>query len=89
MELAGVREEDIEVKTSDDFLIIRGKRHDEQRVKRENFHLMEIHYGTFERVFSLPSIAQMQNVTATLENGFLHVTIPKDEKPARFRIEIG
>lgn len=88
MELAGVRDEDIEVKINDDYLIIRGRRIDQQNVKRENFHLMEIHYGPFERVFRLSGTVQIKDVSATLKNGFLLVTIPKDTSMREYRIEI-
>lgn len=88
MELAGVRDEDIEVKVNDNFLIVRGKRADEQRVKRENFHLMEIQYGAFERVFGLPAHMEVKSVTATLKDGFLLIRIPKDERLREYRIEI-
>ena len=88
MELAGVHEKDIEIKVSENFLVVRGKRCDEQHVKRENYHLMEIHYGDFERVFGLPSHMEIRNVTAQFKNGFLLVTIPKDESVVNFHIEI-
>lgn len=88
MEVAGVAEGDIEVKVSDTYLIIRGRREDECHVKRENFHLMEIQYGHFERVFRLPVRMEEREVTATLRNGFLVVTIPKDTSLREYRIQI-
>ncbi len=88
MEVAGVREEHLEVKVVDNLLVIRGRRSDEQLAKRENYHLMEIHYGSFERVFGLPTPMEVKSVTATLENGFLLVTIPKDERLREYSIEI-
>jgi len=88
MEVAGVREEDLEVKVVDNLLVIRGRRADEQSAKRENYHLMEIHYGSFERVFGLPTPMEVKSVSATLENGFLLVTIPKDERLHEYRIDI-
>ena len=38
-----------QVRVNDNYLVIRGKRHDEHASKPENFHLMEINYGQFER----------------------------------------
>lgn len=88
MEIAGVKQEDLEVKVTDNLLVIRGRRSDEQHIKKENFHLMEIHYGTFERVFGLPRPMEVKSVTATLKDGFLLVTIPKDTKVREYRIGI-
>jgi HSP20 family protein len=88
MEVAGVRDEDIDVKISDNFLVVRGRRQDEQNLKRENYHLMEIQYGTFERAFRLPERMQVGEVSATLKNGFLLVTIPKDARMREYRIEV-
>ena len=88
MEIAGVREEDLEVKVTDNLLTIRGRRTDEQHIKKENFHLMEIHYGSFERVFGLPRPMEVKSVTATLKDGFLLVTIPKDTNVREYRIGI-
>lgn len=88
IELAGVQEKDIYVKVNDNFLVIRGKRSDEQHVVKENFHLMEIQYGSFERVFKLPENMEVKEIKATLKNGFLLVTIPKDNKSKQFSIEV-
>ena len=90
MELAGVREEDISVVVEGRFLTIRAQRCDDLQVKPENYHLMEIQYGEFERVFRLPRPMHEPNVTAILKNGFLLVTIPKPvtHPKTELRIEI-
>jgi HSP20 family protein len=88
MELAGVLREDIEVKTSGSFLMIRGKRVDQHKVKKENFHLMEIHYGHFMRTFRLAGDMAIGEVNAELENGFLTVSIPKGQPGREIRINI-
>jgi HSP20 family protein len=88
VELAGVHEEDVEVKVSNNFVVIRGRRKDEQQAKKENFHLMEIQYGTFERIFGMPPHMDLKEVSASLKNGFLMVTIPKDTKLREYRIQI-
>lgn len=88
MEVAGVSENEIEVKVSDNYLIIRGRREDEFHIKRDSFHLMEIQYGRFERVFRLPVSMNVHDVKATLRNGFLLVSIPKDLVRREYRITI-
>ncbi|MBX7243870.1 MAG: Hsp20/alpha crystallin family protein [Candidatus Sumerlaeaceae bacterium] len=88
MELAGIHIESVDVKVSDNFLVVRGRRDDEQHVKRDNFHLMEIHYGQFERVFGLPNHMEIKNVTAELKNGFLLITVPKDMRVRDYKIKV-
>lgn len=88
IELAGVQEKDIYVKVNNNYLIIRGKRSDDQHVVKENFHLMEIQYGSFERIFKLPENMEVTEISATLKNGFLLVIIPKDSNSKQFTVEI-
>ena len=88
IEVAGLREQDIEVKVNRDYLVIRGQRSDEDQVGQARYHLMEIHYGSFERIIRLPHPVDSQSITATLQNGFLKVTVPKDGSVAEYRIEI-
>jgi HSP20 family protein len=88
MEVAGVLDKDLHLKSSGNFLIVKGRRQDEHHAKKENFHLMEIHYGSFERVFRFPSAVDASTIQATLRNGFLLVTIPKTAELQNVRIEI-
>ena len=53
MEIAGVRQDKLEISLEENFLIIRGCRHEEHPLPKENYHLMEIRYGRFERVFPM------------------------------------
>lgn len=88
MELAGVRDEDVDVKVSDNYLVVRGRRMDERNIKKENFHLMEIQYGRFERAFRLPEWMHVTDVSAALKNGFLVITVPKDPQKREYRIQV-
>ncbi len=88
MELAGVHEDEVEVQVSGNYLVIRGRRVDDRDPQPENYHLMEIHYGQFERIFRLPSGMELHDVSAILTNGFLRVTIPKGAFGQEICIEI-
>lgn len=88
IEVAGLREQDIEVKVNQEYLMIRGHRSDESRLSNARFHLMEIHYGSFERVIRLPHTVEVKNISATLQNGFLMVRVPRDSSVVDYRIEI-
>jgi HSP20 family protein len=92
VELAGMREEDIEVTLYEDALVISGVRQDEhdelaerdtQRIQ-ENLYYYEaqIRYGPFRVEVFLSSPIDREAVTARYENGFLQVNLPKQsERP--------
>ena len=88
MELAGVSEGDIDIKVNNNFLVVRGRRKDEEHIKKDNYHLMEIQYGIFQRVFGFPRGMQLKDVSASRSNGFLMITVPKEAHVKEYRIEI-
>lgn len=49
----------------------------------------EIHYGRFERSFSLPAKVDAENVSARYDNGMLELTLPLAETAKPRRIAIG
>jgi hypothetical protein len=61
--------------------------HDETK---ENYHMMERRYGSFQRSLRLPDTVDENKVEARFENGVLRVTLPKRPEAAREhrRIEI-
>lgn len=88
MELAGVRREDLDIQVNGNYLVVRGRRAEQHPLKKENYHQMEIHYGSFARVFRMPNKMVLKDVAAEIENGFLTLTVPKGEYPAEIRINI-
>lgn len=88
IEVAGIREKDIDVKVNKDYLVIRGQRTDSKREGNTRYHLMEIHYGTFERIIRLPHTVEIDSISATLQNGFLMIRVPKDTTVLDYRIII-
>ncbi|MBN1868112.1 Hsp20/alpha crystallin family protein [Candidatus Sumerlaeota bacterium] len=77
MEIAGVSREKMEITVENNFLVIRGCRREDPCLPKESFHLMEIRYGRFERVFGMPVKLQPDKIEAQYNNGFLVVTIAK------------
>ena len=77
MEIAGVSQEQLEISVEGNFLVIRGCRREDTPHSKENFHLMEIRYGRFERVFGMPVKLRAETINAQYSNGFLLVTIAK------------
>jgi HSP20 family protein len=89
MEIAGVSKEDIDITVEDNILRVRGLREDKPKVSMENYHIMEIHYGEFERTFRLPNNLKIENITANYKDGFLLISIPKIHyKPQEITVKI-
>jgi HSP20 family protein len=88
-ELAGVSEKDIEVVLNDDILTIRAEREFEREEDKEDYHLVEMSYGTFQRSLQLPYRVDPNQVQARFENGILNITVPKAKAQQRSnRIEV-
>ncbi len=94
MELAGVSAEDVNVALSADgrALTVSGTRGERagEREARCACHQLEIYFGPFERTFILPPDTPIDrdNISATLRDGFLTVTLPRRAKTAPRTIPI-
>src|SRR5262252_1887303 len=78
IELAGMKEEEIDVILYEDALVVSGVRHDDHE-HGENlyYHEAQIRYGPFRVEVFIPSPIDREAVTARYENGFLWVVLPK------------
>jgi HSP20 family protein len=77
MEIAGVAREDLEIRLDDRLLVVRGERKDISRHCRCSFRQVEIDRGYFERRIVLPCAVEAQQVQAQLQEGLLHIELPK------------
>jgi HSP20 family protein len=84
-ELPGVSESDIDVSLDGDVLIIRGEKKFERKDDKENYHVVERSYGTFQRALRLPWPIDSEKVSADFNNGILTVTLPKGAEPEKSR----
>lgn len=77
--LAGFKKEDIELSVEDKHLCIASKSSNENVVKNENegYVFKELSSKSFRRVIPFPKNIDEEKITATLENGFLTVKVPK------------
>ncbi len=78
IELAGMKEEDIEVTLYADALVVSGERQDNQKHGvGVYYHEAQIRYGRFRVEVFIPSPVDREAVAARYENGFLWVDLPK------------
>lgn len=77
VELPGMEEKDLQVRLSNGHLVISGEKRDERKEERKDYHLSERHYGSFERVFSLPKGVDADHIEAHFSKGVLKISLPK------------
>lgn len=77
MELAGVKEEDVEVTLFNDILVVAGKRQDADRPEKVRYHEVGIHFGRFRSEIFLPIVVKPECIEAKYENGFLSIWLAK------------
>jgi len=88
-DLPDVNEKDIDIRVENNTLTIRGERHFEEKVNKENYLRVERSYGTFARSFSLPNAVNTENIHADYHNGLLTVHMPKREESKPKQIKVG
>jgi HSP20 family protein len=90
VDVPGLKEE-VKVEVEDgNVLQISGERNKEQEEKTDTWHHVERSSSKFLRRFRLPENAKTEQIRASMENGVLTVTVPKEEvkKPEVKSIQI-
>ncbi len=77
VEIAGMREEDFQVALEDYTLHISGFRPDSSTHRA--YHQMEIRFGKFSTSVALPNPVNIEHSRAEYKDGFLTVTLPKED----------
>ncbi|CAM0872445.1 unnamed protein product [Alopecurus aequalis] len=79
-DVPGLKKEEVKVEVEDgNVLQISGERNKEQEEKSDTWHRVERSSGKFLRRFRLPENAKADQIKASMENGVLTVTVPKEE----------
>lgn len=76
-EISGVRKENIVIEVNNKAVKISGGRENDYSDRTATYRLAEIQFGQFERILYLPSVIDVEKVTATFFNGFLEITLGK------------
>jgi HSP20 family protein len=89
MDLPGVDPKAVEITSDQGVLTIRGQRAESRREAQDGYRRIERITGEFQRRFSLPESADVENIKAKALNGVLEVTIPKlaQVQPQRITVE--
>ncbi|GAC1438450.1 MAG: hypothetical protein NVSMB65_12740 [Chloroflexota bacterium] len=84
VEVAGARDEDLDISLFADRLVITGRRAPDHARNAEQiaYHLAGIRYGTFRIVLPAPRDIDPTAAEASYEGGFLTVTLPKQPPPS-------
>nr|POE98019.1 17.5 kda class i heat shock protein [Quercus suber] len=78
--MPGLKKEEVKVEIEDGRVLqISGERSQEQEEKSDTWHCVEQSSGRFSKRFKLPENTKVEEVKATMENGVLTVTMPKEE----------
>lgn len=89
-DLAGIDAKDVDVRFENGVLTLKGERKLEKAERKENYHRVELAYGTFTRSFSLPGTVDPEKVRAESKNGVLTIVLPKraEAKPRAIQVKV-
>ena len=89
-ELPGMRQEDVEIELENNVLTVRGRKEHlrEEGGEDRRYHVWERRYGAFQRAFSLPRTVDADGISATFQDGVLHIRMPKAAEAKGRKIEI-
>ena len=92
IELAGMRDAEIEVMVEESHLIVRGQRAEQRSDSVESVLELGISYGPFQLDFALNVPVQEEHITARYDDGLLFITLPKrppqPRAPRRITIQV-
>jgi len=82
-ELPGMTEADIDLSLKDGRLTLKGEKKVEKTEDKDDVHLTERRYGSFQRSFRIPDNVDEEAVSASFDKGVLKVTLPKKAGAAK------
>ena len=87
-ELPGVNEEDLGISIIGGKLIVQGEKKAESEVKKKGYSYVETSYGSFSRSIMIPSIVDLEMISADFNKGVLEINLPKmaDVQPKKINV---
>ncbi len=88
-ELAGIREEGMEIEINSTSLLLRGQRQaGQQAPEKKECHQLEIYWGAFERAVNLPCPIDPDGSKASFRGGILEIVLPKAKRENSYQIRV-
>lgn len=89
-ELPGICEDAIDIAIQNGVLSLKGEKKMEKKDDKDNYHVVERRYGSFQRSMRLPPSVDEAAVAAKFDKGVLTITMPKKPgtAPAERKIAI-
>jgi HSP20 family protein len=87
-ELPGIKKDDINIDISENSMTISGKKKQEKKIDRKDYHRIECSYGSFCRSFRLPDTVNSDNAKASFKDGILEIRMPNSDKGKKKKITI-
>ena len=90
IEMPGIKKENVKIELSKGYLTISAENNNEVEEKEKNYIRKERRYGSFTRSFYVGDKVEMNDINASMDNGILSITVPKEEseEPEKKYIEI-
>jgi HSP20 family protein len=88
VELAGVRQDEIELVVARNALTIRGERKDHGEGGERRYSQLEIPFGPFERTLHFSTAVNPDTATASFQSGLLQVVMPRMSASAPRRVVV-
>lgn len=90
LDVPGLSESDLSIEIKGDMLVIKGQKEEEHESKDKQFYRIERSFGSFQRTLSLPDDANSEAIKASLKDGVLTLSIPRQARSEQEvkRIEI-
>ena len=79
LEAPGMEQNDLSIELKDRTLIVKGNKEKEHKEQDKHYYRVERHFGSFERVLSLPDDADAEEINAQMKNGVLTLSMPRKE----------
>ena len=89
-ELPGIDKNDVELYVTRDLLMIEGRKKSPYKGSQLRFLNLERDFGEFKKEVGIPKPVDGREIDASMENGILHVVLPKisDRRGQRKRVKI-
>jgi HSP20 family protein len=76
-ELPGLAEEDVDLTVTEGMITLKGEKKHERDEEKDNVHVTERSYGSFQRSMPVPDRVDAEKISAKFDKGVLKVVMPK------------